>query len=127
MTGRVKEGSLSYPMLVANTKHSLDVMGIEFTEPKTIKKGTVLGYGVIGQTEDDVPEDIYGWDVLGAKNGLKARAIAAEDVASATAIIAYRSGGFVTQALIVDEDYTMTEADVQSLQDAGIYIENMME
>lgn len=49
------------------------------------------------------------------------------DATSADAVATvYRTGHFNREALIVDEDYTMTEADEAALRNGGIYLDSAM-
>lgn len=49
------------------------------------------------------------------------------DATSADAVTtAYRTGHFNKEALIVDDDYTMTDADEAALRNGGIYLDSAM-
>ena len=49
------------------------------------------------------------------------------DATSADAVAtAYRTGHFNKEALIVDDNYTMTDADEAALRNGGIYLDSAM-
>lgn len=49
------------------------------------------------------------------------------DATSADAVVAvYRSGHFNREALIVDDEYNITEADEAALRNGGIYLDSAM-
>lgn len=64
-----------------------------------------------------------------ASDTATANCILAEDVdaTSETAALAYRTGHFATNKLIVKDEYTMTAADKEALRDVGILLSDAME
>ena len=95
----------------------------------TYKRGTVLAlsssdgkYVILGTAAAS------GGD---AAETLTANAILAEDVTVGTAndetAVAYRTGHFNSNALIMDEDHTFSAADKEALRSVGILISDAVE
>lgn len=117
--GRETIGSYNSEMLIIDTKHSVDVCHVMIAAGQgMLKKGTVLA------TNDDGKCYILGTTECTASYIL---AEDADDASSKDVIApAYRSGDFNRGALIVKENYTMTDADVTALRYGGIYLGNVM-
>lgn len=81
-----------------------------------LKRGTVLSRGSDGTMS------------LMASGGAANCILAMDtDATSAVDTLAYRTGHFVENMLIVAEGYTLTEADKEALRDAGILLSDAME
>lgn len=118
-TGREHVGETTSEMLIIGTRHSADICHVTITAGQgTLKRGTVLASDESGKCA-----------ILGTE-GYKAAYILAEDSDDTTeadvVAAAYRSGDFNKGALIVKEDYKMTEADIAALRNGGIYLGNVM-
>lgn len=98
----------------------------------TYKRGTVLAlsssdgkYVILGTAAAS------GGDDGGTAETLTANAILAEDVTVGTAngetAVAYRTGHFNSNALIMDEDHTFSAADKEALRSVGILISDAVE
>lgn len=123
MNARENVGTLNYPMLLGGTAHAADTEGVVIRAGQgTIARGTVLAYSV--KNDDYV---ILGTEASDGET-LVARKIAAEDVtvdeASATTTLAYRSGDFIRESLIVKDGYSLTSEDIYHLEQSGIYLNN---
>lgn len=97
----------------------------------TYKRGTVLAlsssdgkYVILGTAAASGGDD-------GTTETLTANAILAEDVTVGTAndetAVAYRTGHFNSNALIMDEDHTFSTADKEALRGVGILISDAVE
>lgn len=86
--------------------------------PATLARGTVLAIDADGKMI-----------VLGSGTGT-ANCILCDDTEVGTAdvkAIAYRTGHFAAEKLIVADSYTLTAADKEALRDAGILLSNTVE
>lgn len=120
-------GTMNYDGLIHDAKHNLDVQGVKIRAAQgALKRGTVLALssGVAG----DGKYVILGTAAL-ADETLTASCILTDDVdATAEAFaVAYRSGHFNTNALIVKEGYTITAADKNNLRDGGVFLSAAVE
>ena len=97
----------------------------------TYKRGTVLAL-----SSSDGKYVILGTAAASGGDGgtaetLTANAILAEDVTVGTAndetAVAYRTGHFNSNALIMDEDHTFSAADKEALRSVGILISDAVE
>lgn len=97
----------------------------------TYKRGTVLAlsssdgkYVILGTAAASGGDD-------GTTETLTANAILVEDVTVGTAndetAVAYRTGHFNSNALIMDEDHTFSAADKEALRGVGILISDAVE
>lgn len=97
----------------------------------TYKRGTVLAlsssdgkYVILGTAAASGGDD-------GTTETLTANAILAADVTVGTAndetAVAYRTGHFNSNALIMDEDHTFSAADKEALRGVGILISDAVE
>lgn len=113
MEARENLGSTTYESLFSG-KHELDTSIVTIASGKAHKRGEILG------VKDGKCE------ILGT-SGYTASYILAEDVDASSGdveAVAYKSGGFIKNKLIVDDSYTLTGSDVDTLRNAGIYLEN---
>lgn len=86
--------------------------------PATLKRGTVLATDSSGKMI-----------VLGSADGT-ANCVLCDDTEVGTSdvkAVAYRTGHFAAEKLIVANSYTMTAADKEALRDAGILVSNAVE
>lgn len=114
--GREVIGHCSHDMLVADNKHPLDVCQVIIASGAKHRKGEVLEIMENGKC-----------DILGTTGNTTATAayILAEDVdaeAEEAVATAYRSGSFIRNALIVKEEYSLTDKDETALRNGGIYL-----
>lgn len=112
--GREVIGRCDYDMLVADNKHPLDVCHVIIAEGAKHRRGEVLEIAEDGKC-----------NILGTTGTATAAYILAEDVdaeAEDTVAAAYRSGSFIRNALIVKDEYSMTEKDEAALRNGGIYL-----
>lgn len=125
--GREVIGHCSHNMLVADNKHPLDVCQVIIAAGAKHRKGEVL------EIMEDGKCDILG--TTDAENKAEkpeagtatatAAYILAEDVDAEvedTVGVAYRSGSFIRNALIVKEGYSLTDKDETALRNGGIYL-----
>jgi hypothetical protein len=103
--------------LVASTNPQLEAFTIQLTAGKgLLKRGSLL------TKEDD------GYEIIKAGTTGKANCVLAEDVdtgddaGDAVTAIAYRSGHFQENGLIVSDGYEITDADKENLRDLGILV-----
>lgn len=83
--------------------------------PATLKRGTVLA------------KDSDGKMIVLGNTGGTANCVLCDDTEVGTSdvkAIAYRTGHFVAEKLIMKESYTMTVADKEALRAAGILVSN---
>ena len=123
-TGRENVGACAPEFLFASSRYPVSkvLMPVASGQGK-LKRGTALALNTAGKcvilgTKETVSEK----QVLA-----EAAYILAEDVdatgADVTAEV-FRSGHFIKNALVVKEDYTMTDADVEAFRKAGIMLDN---
>lgn len=110
----------------------------------TLKRGTVLAlgsdgaYSVLGASTESQgnegeskQEGNADTEDAAASATATANCILADDVeldaAAETNAVAYRTGHFTTQKLIVADGYTLTAADKEALRDVGILLSDVME
>lgn len=122
-TGYENIGECKSEMLIADASVPCSVVHVTMAQVSvatTLKRGTILE-----ATAGNV------CSILSGTADTKASYVLAEDVElSTTGIVtaeAYETGKFVRDSLIVAEGYKITTADVRSLRDAGIFLENAME
>lgn len=94
----------------------------------TYKRGTVLALSE--GTAGDGNYVILGTEAV-SNETLTANCVLAEDVTVGTAndetAVAYRTGHFNSNALIMDEDHTFSAADKEALRSVGILISDAVE
>ncbi len=116
--GREVIGEMQPELLIADPRFPVDVCSVIILAGQgSLKRRTALAINTEGKCV-----------ILGTEN-TKASYILAEDVEAAEEDVmgvAYNSGKFARNALIVKEGYTMKKEDEAALRDAGIYLENIM-
>lgn len=117
--GREHVGEWQPEMLVIDTKRPAEVVHVTIaTGQGAMKRGTVLAADAAGKCS-----------ILGTEGSTAAYILAvdSEDATESEVVAqAYRSGDFNKGALLVKEEYTMTEADITALRNGGIYLGNVM-
>lgn len=97
----------------------------------TYKRGTVLALSSSGGKYVILGTAAASGGDGGTAETLTANAILAEDVTVGTAndetAVAYRTGHFNSNALIMDEDHTFSAADKEALRSVGILISDAVE
>lgn len=138
-TGREVIGRCDYDMLIADNKHPLDVCHVMISAGAKHKRGEVLeilengkcdilGTTAAGNTVNIEENEGAGdaEDTGAKKTGTAIAAyILAEDAdaeAADTVAVAYRSGSFVKNTVIVKEGYSITDKDERELRNGGIYL-----
>lgn len=115
--------TFEYDGLIVDSNPIADVFAVTVaTGMGALKRGTVLA-----RAAKEGKMHILGTTV--ASDTATANCILAEDVdaTSETAALAYRTGHFATNKLIVKDEYTMTAADKEALRDVGILLSDAME
>ncbi|MFR8038607.1 MAG: head decoration protein [Anaerovoracaceae bacterium] len=116
--------TFEYDGLIVDSNPIADVFAVTVaTGMGKLKRGTVLS-----RSTKDGKMSITGTSA-GSGDTLTANCILAEDVdaTSEANALAYRTGHFATNKLIVKEEYTLTAADKEALRDAGILLSDAME
>lgn len=124
MTGREVIGTFMPEQLVADTSVPLDVVTVTISKSTgsevALKRGSVLAADASGKCSL----------LNGRGTSSVAAYVLAEPVTTSTAEdvvgVAYQTGKFIRQSLIVAEGYELSTADVKALRDAGIFMENAM-
>lgn len=139
--GREVIGRCDYELLFADNKHPVDVCHVTLAAGAKHKKGEVLeilengkcdilGTTVLGKPEDGetTTEEETKETVSEAKETVAGYILAEDADAEGKEVIAvaYRSGHFVRNALIVKEGYSLTEKDEAQLRNGGIYLSDAM-
>ena len=134
MSARLDEtlGTVGFDNLINGTNPPAEVFSVkirkEGSAAKTYKRGTVLALS--SGSGGDGKRVILG-TTAGTTETLTANAILAEDVevgTSADAVaVAYRTGHFNSNGLIVATGYTFSAADKEALRSAGILISDAVE
>lgn len=130
-------GAVEYDGLITSNVPIADVFSVNIrmgNAATTLKRGTVLALSASGSTADGkmVILGTAAHETSGtADEVLLANCILAEDVvvgttADATAL-AYRTGHFARNKLIVKDSYTMTAADEDELRKGGILLSDAVE
>lgn len=105
-----------YDGLIVDVNPPADVMAVKIKAGQgTLKRGSVLS--------------LADGEMSLMATGGTANCILAEDVDATEAVngLAYRTGHFATDKLIVAEGYTLTAADKEALRDVGILLSEAME
>ncbi len=117
--GRENIGECKDDMLFADGKYSIDLVLVKIkTGQGKLKRGTIL-------CENSAGENV----ILGTTgDDFIASYILAEDIETTEDVYAeaYRSGHFLLEALIVKEEYEITQKDKNDLKYAGIYLSKGM-
>ena len=114
-------GTVGYDNLFVENVPSSDVVTVKLTAPSgVVKRGTVIS-GTPGGSDFAA--------LAAAASDSKALYILADDVDTEdeTVGIAYRTGHFNRDALIVDGSYTLTAADEEMLRKSGILLSDALE
>lgn len=117
--GREQVGSCTQDNLIAGSRHPLDICQVVIKAGQNLKRGTLL--------EEDTEAGKYV--IRGTNTDAEPEYILADDVdatAEDTVGTAYRSGEFAENALIVKEEYEITEKDRKALRNAGIFLNQAM-
>lgn len=134
MSKRLDEnlGTVDYDGLIVTNEPVADVFTVtirkEASAEATLKRGTVLALS--GGTAADGCMVILG-TTAASNEVLSANCVLADDVevgtnANVTAL-AYRTGHFARNKLIVKNDYTMTATDEEELRKGGILLSDAIE
>ena len=134
MSKRLDEnlGSVGYDGLIVANEPVADVFTVtirkEATAAATYKRGTVLALSE--GTAGDGKYVILGTAAV-SNETLTANCVLAEDVTVGTAndetAVAYRTGHFNSNALIMDAEHTFSAADKEALRGVGILISDAVE
>ena len=134
MSKRLDEnlGSVGYDGLIVANEPVADVLTVtirkEATAAATYKRGTVLALSE--GTAGDGKYVILG-TAAASNETLTANCVLAEDVTVGTAndetAVAYRTGHFNSNALIMDAEHTFSAADKEALRGVGILISDAVE
>lgn len=93
-----------------------DTFVIELETPGAYRRGTALSLESDGK-----------YEVLGAGSGTASAVLCDDTLEGDDTAVAYRSGHFNRNALIVAEEYELTAADENSLRISGIFLSDSME
>lgn len=136
-TGREVIGHCGHDMLIANNRHPIDVCHITLAAGEKHRKGEVLEVsedgkcrilGTVAVSAGSKEEETQAEGTAMEKTTV-AGYILAENVDAQeadTIAIAYSSGSFIRNALIVKEGYSLTEKDERELRIGGIYLSDAM-
>ena len=121
-----------YDNLIADIYPPTEVFAVTIRkvagEVVTLKRGTVLA--VSSGTAGDGKMVVLG-NTAGSNETLTANCILAEDVEVGTSVdttaLAYRTGHFQQNNLIVKDEYTLSAADKEALRNVGILLSESME
>lgn len=111
-------GSVGYDNLIHGLYPGAEVFHVEVAAGQgVLKRGTLLATADGGMKK-----------ISSATTG-KANAILADDIdtGSETVAVAYRTGHFNANALIVADGYTITAADKEALRSVGILLSDAVE
>ena len=113
-------GAIGYDNLFVENIPEADVVTVRMTASGVVKRGTVLS-GTPGGADFAV--------LSAAASASKALYVLAEDCDTTedTVGIAYRTGHFNRNALIVGEGYALTAADEEILRKSGILVADALE
>lgn len=131
MSKRLDEnlGSVGYDGLIVANEPVADVFTVTIRKEATYKRGTVMALSASG-TAADGKLVILG-TTAAPNEVLTANCILAEDVEVGTAAgvtaLAYRTGHFARNKLIVKDGYTLKATDEEELRKAGILLSDAIE
>ncbi|NNJ30096.1 head decoration protein [Lacrimispora defluvii] len=119
-----KIGTCTADNLFIDGKFPVDAVSVTITSGEgTLARGTVVSMS------DKTKKCVILGTTAGTGETLTPYGIICDDVdatsADAVAMV-YRSGHFNREALIADDDYTITEADEAKLRNGGIYLDSAM-
>ena len=113
-------GSVGYDNLINGTAPGAEVFSVQIAAGQgVLERGTLLA------TADGGMMKISG-DTTGKANAVLAETVDTGNGEAVTAI-AYRTGHFNANALIVTEGYEITAADKEALREVGILISDAVE
>ena len=113
-------GTVGYDNLFVENVPEADVVAIKLTTAGVVKRGTVIS-GTPGGSDFAA--------LAAAADATKALYVLADDVDTSVDVtgIAYRTGHFNRNALIVGSSYTLTPADEEILRGKGILLSDALE
>ena len=117
-------GSVEYDNLIAGLYPPAEVFHVQLTAGQgCLKRGTLLALRADGNRER------IGADTTGKANAVLAEPAETGDSAEGEAVlgIAYRTGHFNANRLIVAEDYEITVKDKEALRGAGILLSDAVD
>lgn len=135
MSKRLDEniGAVEYDGLIVGNVPVADVFTVKIrkqaSEAATLKRGTVLALSASGSAADG--KMVILGTTATANEVLTANCILCDDVQVGTGAdvtaLAYRTGRFARNKLIVMASYTMTATDEQALREGGILLDDAVE
>ncbi len=125
MSTRIDEtiGSVGFENLISSPFPPAEVFSVQLAAGNgTLVRGTLLAPGDSGMV-------MIGDDTTGTANAVLAEDTETGDDAAGDAVeaVAYRTGHFNTNALIVTDGYEITDADKEALRGAGILVSDAVE
>lgn len=126
MSRRLDEnlGGVGFDNLIADMYPPADVFSVQLTAGQGIlERGTLLA------RKDDGTMEMIGTETTGKANAVLSDPVDTGDSAEGETVpgIAYRTGHFNTNRLIVAEGYEITAADREALRTAGILTSEAVE
>ena len=113
-----KIGACDADNLFIDGKFPVDAVGV------TIASGEgVLARGTVVAMSSKTKKCVILGTAAGESETLTPFGVLCDEI---DATSAYRSGHFNREALIVDDDYTITEADEAALRNGGIFLDSAM-
>ena len=114
--------SVGFENLINGTYPPAEVFSVKVKQGQgVLKRGSLLA---AGETEGEL-------ELISTSTTGKANAVLAEDVDTgseeALVAVAYRTGHFNTNALIVKDEYSVTAADKEALRSVGILLSDAVE
>lgn len=124
-------GSVGYDELINGAFPPADVFGVTIRKREaevTLKRGTVLALASGG--DDPGKMVVLGTEKTGEET-LAANCVLADDVTVGTeedaTAVAYRTGHFNRNKLVVADEYTITAEDEEELRKGGILLDDAIE
>lgn len=121
-------GTVEYDGLICGSEPVADVFSVKIrklTAASTILRGTVLALS--GGTAGDGKMVVLG-NTAASNETLTANCILADDIDVGTSAdvtaVAYRTGKFARNKIIVKDGYTFTAADEEALRQGGILLDD---
>lgn len=119
-----KLGTCETDNLVIDGKFPIDAVGV------TIASGEgALARGTVVSMSDKTKKCVILGTTAAGDETLTPYGIICDEADATSAdffAMVYRTGHFNREALIVDDDYTITEADEAALRNGGIYLDSAM-
>lgn len=117
-------GTCETDNLVIDGKFPIDAVGVTIASGEgTLARGTVVSMS------DKTKKCVILGTTAASDEKLTPYGIICDEVDAISAdsfAMVYRTGHFNREALIVDDDYTITEADEAALRNGGIYLDSAM-